>query len=436
MRYGGGGFVVGEGFVSLGGVDLNVNLKYSMDRVLFPSGTLVLRADGVVPEGYGEGLSYDAGIEFTGDGKTLSLSAKVKNRASGDEAGLWARALLAGDEVLIEGNVPELNLGNFYGVIAPALFPMRIELTRLAGSAALDLKASLRWGGRAAKVYSSEGSISVKGLSLNGRLRGMEVSLEDINGTIPISSSATRSWVLSSVPQGYLEGDRESFGRFMAHAAVSGFYGSPPSISADRLRIGILDLIKLEGRLEVDPERVVLSKMHSQLSDGEFLAEGSYPIGKEGRFDLAFLINEVSLKQFTEASGMPGYITGRVSGVGIIRGNAGFIESAYGSFSLWSVKAKGEPRLIGQAFLEKLGIGRLFIRSPRKYDRGEVYGRISRGIITFKELNISHTSFGVTDLAIRVDPVRNSIAITQLLSVMRETARRVNEGGIELEIKK
>jgi len=103
-----------------------------------------------------------------------------------------------------------------------------------------------------------------------------------------------------------------------------------------------------------------------------------------------------------------------------------------GPFHFWSLKSKKEDRRIGKAFLQKLGAKeKFFFGTTRKYDNAELYGYIKDGLITFKELDISHSFLGFKDLSVKVDEKRNSISAAHFLSVIREMARSAGRLKIE-----
>jgi hypothetical protein len=98
------------------------------------------------------------------------------------------------------------------------------------------------------------------------------------------------------------------------------------------------------------------------------------------------------------------------------------------------VSSAKEPRSIGKALLDQLGAKeRLILGSSRSYDNGEISGYISDGVITFRKFNISNSVLGIKNLSIQADPVKNSISIAHLVSVIREIARRSQSGGPTIE---
>ena len=128
------------------------------------------------------------------------------------------------------------------------------------------------------------------------------------------------------------------------------------------------------------------------------------------------------------------YITGRVNGLIWLTGEGANLDTVDGPFKFWSKKSNKEPRKIGKALLDQLGAKeRLILGSSRGYDNGNISGYINGGLITFKEFDISNSILGIKNLSIQADPVRNSITIAHLLSVIREIARRSETGGPTIE---
>ena len=105
-----------------------------------------------------------------------------------------------------------------------------------------------------------------------------------------------------------------------------------------------------------------------------------------------------------------------------------------GLFNFWTFSSKKEDRVVGKAFLQRLGAKeRFLLGSSKNYDKGVLNGYINNGVITFNELELSNRIFGIRDLNIKVNKRRNSISVTHLLSVIRETARRANAGSLDLQ---
>ncbi|NIP30635.1 MAG: hypothetical protein GTO02_12055, partial [Candidatus Dadabacteria bacterium] len=128
---------------------------------------------------------------------------------------------------------------------------------------------------------------------------------------------------------------------------------------------------------------------------------GFYNIGKSkkkaGKF--YFLFNDLSLKSITDSiPGTEGYISGRFNGIVSLVQKQRRTSMLDGLFDFWAVGSRKEKRVVGKAFLERLGAReRLLLGSSKNYDKGELHGYINNGVITFNELQISNSFLGVKD---------------------------------------
>jgi len=117
-----------------------------------------------------------------------------------------------------------------------------------------------------------------------------------------------------------------------------------------------------------------------------------------------------------------------------LRGEGAKLDTINGPFKFWSKKSGKEQRKIGRALLNQLGAReRLILGSTRSYDNGNISGYINNGLITFREFDITNSILGIKNLSIQADPVKNSITISHLVSVIRELSRRSETGGPRIE---
>ncbi|MGE0368790.1 MAG: hypothetical protein AB7P53_07515, partial [Candidatus Dadabacteria bacterium] len=157
--------------------------------------------------------------------------------------------------------------------------------------------------------------------------------------------------------------------------------------------------------------------------------------GGESAYNFSFLFNDISLEGISKRlSPAQEYITGRVNGLVWLAGKGGDTGTVNGPFEFWVVSSPKEQRTIGKALLDQLGAKeRLILGSNRSYDTGEISGYINDGVITFKKFEISNSFLGFKNLSIQADPIKNSISISHLVSVIREIARRSQTGGPMIE---
>ena len=182
---------------------------------------------------------------------------------------------------------------------------------------------------------------------------------------------------------------------------------------------------------------LTIKELSTNAFGGKVSSSGVYNIGKTkkkaGKF--YFLFNDISLKNITDSiPGTAGYISGRIPGIVSLVQKEKRTSTLDGLFNFWTVGSRKEKRIVGKAFLERLGAReRLLLGSSKNYDKGRLYGYINNGVITFNELEISNSTLGLKDLNIRVHNSRNSISVAHLMSVIRETARRASTGSLDLQ---
>jgi len=189
--------------------------------------------------------------------------------------------------------------------------------------------------------------------------------------------------------------------------------------------------------MNVVKNKLTIKELSTNIFGGRLSSSGFYNFGdnkrKAGKF--YFLFDDLSLKNITDSiPGTEGYISGRLNGIVSLVQKERRTSMLDGLFNFWTIGSKKEKRIIGRAFLERLGAKeRLFLGSSKNYDKGQLHGYINDGVITFNELNISNSFLGLKDLNIKVHNRRNSISVAHLLSVIRETARRSNTGSLDFQ---
>lgn len=406
-------------------------------------GRVEFDAEGITPETFeGDSETYHASLDVRGTDETFSAAVRFKRDVTSEEIALVAKGDKSGGTLTsFEAHVPEFDIDSFAPVILPLLSGYMDE-PKLSGVLSADIREKRMEdaspnGNAVSAPLSLDGGINITGLSITGMINNSKLDIEGVNGVIYFRPANGRPDILASLVTGTFRGDKRAFKHFVKSLARPEDRESR-SLEIERIAYGPLEVRDVECDITIDQQGFNLDSLWSgEVYGGEFLAEGAYPLPwRGGVFNLAFLMRDVSLALFTKGVGMRDYITGRVHGLVSITGKAGDIDSVDGSFSLWSVKSRKEKRRIGRALLKKLGMkGKLLLRSSRGYNRGVLYGKIVDGNITFKKLNVSHSILGFKDLAIRVNHKKNSISISQLFYVMRETAKRVEEGQLEFEYK-
>ena len=387
----------------------NLNLKRQGLDALY-SGAVNARTSG-------ETLFIDDGFIRNKDNSELKFSGEMTDSLNG------ARRLAI--------NFPEFALKSAVKFLSP-IMPVTVKEGQIAGTTSLSVEFNNLFDAGS----SWSGSLSFMGASFAAYMGGAELSLRGINGTITVKDEGEGGNALASLLDGALTLDREVYKNYL-HT----FKESAPDAEADRINIeeieyGILKFENVECALEADRSKLGILKLAAGFFGGKLYASGALDFDKAGGvYNFSFLFNDISLNGISKRlSPSQEYITGRVNGLVWLTGEGGDLGTIDGPFEFWSVSSDKEPRSIGKALLDKLGAKeRLILGSTRSYDNGEISGYINDGVITFKKFIISNSILGIKNLSIQADPVKNSISIAHLVSVIREIARRSQSGGPTIE---
>ncbi len=387
----------------------NMNLKRQGLDVIY-SGSVNTRSSG-------ETLFIEDGFIKSKDGNELKFSGEMEDSLSAQRK--------------MEIIFPEFALTNAVKFLSPFM-PGMVNEGKVSGSAGFSVEINNLFD----TASSWNGSFSFKSASFAANIGGADLSLKDIDGTITLKDEGKTENKLASLIGRELNLNKEVFKNYL-HS----FNESGADIDTDHLKIaeieyGILKFENVECDLVAGNGQVGITKLVSDFFGGKLYTRGVMNFGEgNSRYNFSFLFDEISLDAISKRlSPLEEYITGRINGLVWLSGAGGELGAIDGPFEFWSVSSAKEPRSIGKALLDKLGAKeRLILGSSRSYDNGEISGYIKDGVITFKKFNISNSILGIKNLSIQADPVKNSISIAHLVSVIREIARRSQTGGPTIE---
>ncbi len=327
---------------------------------------------------------------------------------------------------------PEVVIPDAVGLLSP-LIPDDFREFKTRGYAAMDLIFRNL-------LYPQEswiGKLSFKNSSISGDYGGALLSVDGINGTITIKDDASSDNPLATLMGENLKLSKSVFQKFHKSFREANLEREALDfLSIKMIEYGILKFEDVECALEVDRQEINLRRVISKLFRGNLYGAGLLKFNQNNsEFNLSLLFNEISLEGISERiSPNQEYITGRINGLIWLTGEGADLNTIDGPFKFWSKKSSKEHRKIGKALLDKLGAKeRLILGSNRSYDNGNISGYINDGLITFKEFDVSNSILGIKNLSIQADPVKNSITIAHLISVVREISRRSETGGPTIE---
>lgn len=400
--------------------------KFENDDSL-PTGTGEFSINNLYVEDYEEESKLNLKLDIISANETLSLKDGLINN---------------GNEVLLSFNsgierpfskkrnlsyeTKKMNLVEIKKFLNPYLPPF-IRFGEITGDMKVQLSAS-----NFPEDSTLLGFIDFNNINIKGDPFGTYFNLENLNGRLNLSKSAKEISNINEVISRHTKNYKQAY-RYTKNISLS----DDSNVNIKKLDYGFFTLENIRLLMNIVKNKLTIKELSTNIFGGRLSSSGFYNFGdnkrKAGKF--YFLFDGLSLKNITDSiPGTEGYISGRLNGIVSLVQKERRTSMLDGLFNFWTIGSKKEKRIIGRAFLERLGAKeRLFLGSSKNYDKGQLHGYINNGIITFNELNISNSFLGLKDLNINVHNRRNSISVAHLLSVIRETARRANTGSLDFQ---
>ncbi len=339
---------------------------------------------------------------------------KVDAHARGHVRGFMGKGM----EGSISANVPVVKAGDIRNSFWD-IFPDAFLYAGLDGSLSALISAEFTGGS-----LSLDGGVEMKNFVLTGE--NGEYSIGPVNGTLPLSYRQAGNSPVGTLPTFDKPGFAGLRRYYKSWNAKDGF----GSITVGSLSYGfkLLDDIKVM----VKPEDGVLNigKVSANIFGGTL--EGSGVIGFSGglKYRAGFIVDGLSLRNLCDnIDPIRGYISGKVDGVVDLKSSGNGTTGLIGKADFWSYSTKDEMTMISKEFLRKVGgpAVRTYL-GDRRFDKGIMDLYIRKGLLIFRDLEISHRNFlGIRDLSIKVAPFNNRIRIADLLWSITEAAQRANK---------
>lgn len=309
------------------------------------------------------------------------------------------------------------------------LLPVFIRFGELSGNIDIKLRAK-----NFPKDSSLEGYIDFNNIYLTGDPFSTYFNLEDLNGRLSFDKSEIELDNIKEIISIHTKDYKEAFKYSLRRSKQE---SKEPTLSIKKLTYGFFNLENIKIFLKLIKNQVILKILDTKLFGGKLYASGIYNISSnyKSTSKLYVLFKNMSLQNITDSiPGTQGYISGKFNGILSLIQKGNKPNELNGLINFWTFGSKTEKRHIGRAFLERLGAKeRFFLGSSKSYDKGKIHGYIKDGVITLNEMEISNTTLGIRDLNIKIHNRRNSISVPHLLSVIRETARRVETGTLDFQ---
>jgi len=362
--------------------------------------------------------SFHAEAEFRGTDlsfKAQASSGQLSLKISGEAKDF----LTANRTIKASGSVPRIEAAavreTFWGV-----FPDSLLYTGLDGylSSLFEIES-----GRDKKEF--RGSLTVEDFFLSGE--NGEYSLGPVNGTVPLYySEPARPGKAVALPSFELSKLEELYRHYSDMDTAKDF----ERITAGTFRYGFRILEDINILVKEAGDALNVGRFSATIFGGKLY--GSALIEPSGglNYRAGFFVKALSLTRLTEEiEPIKGYISGKVDGVGTLKGKGKGIEDIIGMADFRTYSAGDEKTVISREFLKELGGKSMKIYAQdRSYDKGVMSIYIDDGDVIFQELEISNRNFlGIRDLSIKVAPFSNRISIDNLLWSLTEAATRAQE---------
>ncbi|GAB4483221.1 MAG: hypothetical protein OHK006_03530 [Thermodesulfovibrionales bacterium] len=297
------------------------------------------------------------------------------------------------------------------------IFPDRLLYAGLDGMIAAEVGV----------VYDREeiradGNLVIRDLMVEGE--NGEFTLGPVNGTVPLVYRSMHAAQDMAQLQGF---DRESFGQTLRRFSAASGPAGKPSLTIATFRYGfrLVDDIGIWLR----PENGLLNvdRFSATIFGGKAVGIARIALSEQPEYRIGFIVDNLSLMSLCdEVAPIRGYLSGRISGIGLLRGSGVGLSRLTGRTDFWTHETKEEKTRISREFLEKVGgpSVRAYL-GERPFNRGVMSLYIQDGFLTFRELEISNRNLlGVQDLSVKVAPLSNRISIDHLLWTIVQAAER------------
>jgi hypothetical protein len=351
--------------------------------------------------------------EFRGEVKAgniiLALSGTARNFLSENR------------ELDIRGKLNETHLYDIRTAFWDS-FPDNLLYAGLEGSASSEF--TIRQN-RNRTVY--EGNINLKNVLIEGE--NGEYSIGAVNGTIPFTYGvAGERKTAISLPSF----ERSEFKEVSRHYAVTYPGKEYNRVTVGNIRYGFRLLSDLTVWIKQDGSVLNISRFSANIFGGKLNGSAVIELSDGLQYHGGVILEGVSLTSLgNDIEPVKGYISGRLNGIGLVRGSEGGLSELIGRADFWTYATRDEKMRISREFLQKIGGPSIKpYLADRNFDKGVMSLYIQKGFFIFRELEISNRNiFGIQDLAVKVAPLSNRIAIDHLMWTIIEAAERAKQNG-------
>lgn len=347
----------------------------------------------------------------------LDIEGKVKPRISGE-----VRDLFGSDSVYpFTGTLKleEMPLSKIQDVFFEFL-PSLLQDAELKGTAGITLEAHQNQK----TPLSLRGGLTLKEMELGIK---DELSIKGLNGTLPFERK--NGLVEITYPERFR---KEDYNQWLA-AFRKIEKTQAPDLTADVMQSGFIQFQHPKIIWVGSKDGIEIPFLECELFGGKLY--GRMNIHADGGWDAILLLENVSLKQITDArESTRGMISGRFNGMFQLNSDGGAFSKLKGTAQLWAIKSKIEKNEFSKEFLKKAA-GRdlppLFIQ--RQYAVARLRLSLKDGYLVFNDLLIQGKAFGRVLTQIGINPSGNKVSLDKFMEWIQEASEGTSQ--IRTEVK-
>jgi hypothetical protein len=301
-------------------------------------------------------------------------------------------------------------------------FPDKLLYAGLEGSAASEFV--IRYN-RSGTAY--EGNMNLKNVTIEGE--NGEYLIGPVNGKIPFVYGNTDVMHTEISLPSFEKSDFETTSRHYAETTPGGELNR---ISIGDIRYGFRLLTDLTVWIKQDGGVLNISRFSANIFGGKLNGSAVIDLSDGLQYRGGMILEGVSLTTLgNEIEPVKGYISGRINGIGLIKGAKGGLSELIGRADFWTYATRDEKMRISREFLQKIGGPSIKpYLADRNFDKGVMGLYMQKGFFIFRELEISNRNMlGIQDLSVKVAPLSNRIAIDHLMWTIIEAAERAKQNG-------
>lgn len=359
----------------------------------------------------------NSSIEFKGKDLSIRTSVnigKISLFIHGTVNGFAKKDRVVHTNLLTSDDVKFSDIRNSFWDI----FPDGLLYAGLQGSMRSDISVDYQKGD-----FSLWGEVSLKNFVLEGEYG--EYSLGSVNGTIPVNFTR-RDGEAIELPS-FERSDFEKLNEYYSTKDPGKDYSR---LTAGAFRYGFKLIDDINIWFFQSGNILNIGQFSGNIFGGKMNGSAVIDLSKGVRYRAGFLVKGISLAELCEEiEPIKGYISGKVDGIGTLKGSGTVLSQIIGKAEFWTYSTENEETKISREFLHKVGGPslRAYLRD-RKFDKGIMSIYLQNGYIIFDEFEISNRNFfGIQDLMIKVAPFNNRISIDHLMWSIAEAAERAKE---------